>query len=182
MDLAPACGRSAAGAGPRQDLLPQRQEMVRAAAVAVSQRTRRTAAFLTGPGLEPFAAVSGNSIRWFLVKFTPPATVRSGFIARRSIFAMISALVYARHNGARERGGHKLFPGRRLDVALRAAVSLVAGAFFVSLCGGMDSPAHAAPSACDDAAELAFLPSPIAPWKGAPLRVLFAAEKPLEGK
>ena len=61
-------------------------------------------------------------------------------------------------------------------------MSLVAGAFFVSLCGGMDSPAHAAPSACDDAAELAFLPSPIAPWKGAPLRVLFAAEKPLEGE
>ena len=61
-------------------------------------------------------------------------------------------------------------------------MSLVAGAFFVSLYGGMDLPAHAAPSACEDAAELAFLPSPIAPWKGAPLRVLFAAEKPLEGE
>ena len=36
--------------------------------------------------------------------------------------------------------------------------------------------------ACDDAAELAVLPSPVAPWKGAPLRVVFAAEKPLEGE
>jgi hypothetical protein len=35
---------------------------------------------------------------------------------------------------------------------------------------------------CEDAAELAVLPSPIAPWKGAPLRVIFAAEKPLEGE
>ncbi|MET0924345.1 MAG: hypothetical protein ABWY47_14500, partial [Xanthobacteraceae bacterium] len=26
------------------------------------------------------------------------------------------------------------------------------------------------------------MPSPIAPWKGAPLRVIFAAEKPLEGE
>ena len=35
---------------------------------------------------------------------------------------------------------------------------------------------------CEDAAEVAFLPSPITPWKGAPLRVMFAAEKPLEGE
>ena len=27
-----------------------------------------------------------------------------------------------------------------------------------------------------------MLPSPLAPWKGAPLRVMFAAEKPLEGE
>ncbi len=27
-----------------------------------------------------------------------------------------------------------------------------------------------------------MLSSPIAPWKGAPLRVVFAAEKPLEGE
>jgi hypothetical protein len=35
---------------------------------------------------------------------------------------------------------------------------------------------------CDDAAELAVLSSPIAPWKGAPLRVVFAAENALEGE
>ena len=31
-------------------------------------------------------------------------------------------------------------------------------------------------------ADLAVLPAPLAPWKGAPLRVVFAAEKPLEGE
>ena len=35
---------------------------------------------------------------------------------------------------------------------------------------------------CEDATELAVLPPPIAPWKGAPLRVVFAAENPLEGE
>ena len=33
-----------------------------------------------------------------------------------------------------------------------------------------------------DTAEIAVLPSPIAPWKGAPLRVIVAAEKPLNGE
>lgn len=42
--------------------------------------------------------------------------------------------------------------------------------------------ARAQQSACDDAAEIAVLPSPLAPWKGAPLRVIFAAEKALEGE
>jgi hypothetical protein len=37
-------------------------------------------------------------------------------------------------------------------------------------------------AACEDAADIAVLPSPLAPWKGAPLRVIFAAEKPLEGE
>ena len=46
----------------------------------------------------------------------------------------------------------------------------------------MDSRAEGSPGTCEDAAELAVLPSPIAPWKGAPLRVIFAAEKPLEGE
>jgi hypothetical protein len=35
---------------------------------------------------------------------------------------------------------------------------------------------------CEDAAELAVLSSPIAPWKGAPLRVVFAVENPLDGE
>jgi len=61
-------------------------------------------------------------------------------------------------------------------------VSLLAGAFFFVLCLGMDQRAEGLPGACEDAAELAFLPSPIAPWKGAPLRVIFSVEKPLEGE
>jgi hypothetical protein len=35
---------------------------------------------------------------------------------------------------------------------------------------------------CPDAADLAVLAAPLAPWKGAPLRVIFAAEKPLQGE
>lgn len=42
-----------------------------------------------------------------------------------------------------------------------------------------NSPAGAA--SCDGAAELSVLPSPIAPWKGAPLRVMVVTEKPLQG-
>ena len=46
----------------------------------------------------------------------------------------------------------------------------------------MESRAQGPVGSCEDAAELAILPSPVAPWKGAPLRVIFAAEKPLEGE
>jgi hypothetical protein len=35
---------------------------------------------------------------------------------------------------------------------------------------------------CEGAAELAVLSSPLAPWKGAPLRVLVAVEKPFDGE
>jgi hypothetical protein len=61
-------------------------------------------------------------------------------------------------------------------------VSLIAGAFLLVLGSGTDSRAAGSPGACEDAAELAFLASPIAPWRGAPLRVVFAAEKPFEGE
>jgi hypothetical protein len=45
----------------------------------------------------------------------------------------------------------------------------------------VDSPAQAAPGDCGDAAEIQVLPSPLAPWKGAPLRIMVVTEKPLEG-
>jgi hypothetical protein len=57
---------------------------------------------------------------------------------------------------------------------------LIAGAFFVCLFSAAD--AQGPSGSCEDAAELAVLPMPLVPWKGAPLRVLFAAEKPLEGE
>ncbi|SDT51882.1 hypothetical protein [Bradyrhizobium canariense] len=44
----------------------------------------------------------------------------------------------------------------------------------------MESPAQAAGN-CGDAAELTVVPSPLAPWKGAPLRVMVVSEKPLQG-
>ena len=59
---------------------------------------------------------------------------------------------------------------------------LIASALFVVIFTTADSQAQGANSACEDAAELAILPSPITPWKGAPLRVVFAAEKPFEGE
>ncbi len=74
---------------------------------------------------------------------------------------------------------------------------LIAGAFFVCLFSALGSQAQAQQAqaqqaqarppqaqigACADADELAVLPSPLSPWKGAPLRVVFAAEKPLEGE
>jgi hypothetical protein len=59
---------------------------------------------------------------------------------------------------------------------------LIAGACFAVLSSAAHAQAQAPLGRCEDAAELAVLPSPIAPWKGAPLRVVFAAEKPLEGE
>src|SRR5580704_16524735 len=51
--------------------------------------------------------------------------------------------------------GAQLFPGRQFVVAPRAAVLLIAGAFFFVLCAGMDSRAEGSPGTCEDAAELA---------------------------
>ena len=62
------------------------------------------------------------------------------------------------------------------------ALLLTTGAFFGLLFSGRESHAQAAFGACEKAAEIAVLPAPIAPWKGAPLRILIAAEKPLKGE
>jgi hypothetical protein len=74
-----------------------------------------------------------------------------------------------------------LFPARQSAAAVTALL-LIAGAFFVLLFSIAESRAEGPFGACEEAAELAVLPSPIAPWKGAPLRVVFAAEKALEGE
>jgi hypothetical protein len=74
-----------------------------------------------------------------------------------------------------------LFLARRFAAAATASL-LIAGAFFVSPFSVAASQAQGQIGTCEDADELAVLPSPIAPWKGAPLRVVFAAEKPLEGE
>ncbi|MGC2141260.1 MAG: hypothetical protein WA620_06725, partial [Methylovirgula sp.] len=63
-----------------------------------------------------------------------------------------------------------------------AAILPFASAFFILLSSAFHAPADAASSSCEDAAELAVLPAPLAPWKGAPLRVLVAAEKPFQGE
>lgn len=73
-----------------------------------------------------------------------------------------------------------MFPIRQF--AVPTALSLIAGAFFLLLISGAESRAEQSTGNCDDAAELAVLASPLAPWKGAPLRVVFAAEKPIAGE
>ena len=70
---------------------------------------------------------------------------------------------------------------RQFAAAVTASLP-IAGAFFLLLFSGADSHAQGPSAVCKDAAEVAVLPSPVAPWKGAPLRVLFVAEKPLEGE
>jgi hypothetical protein len=64
-----------------------------------------------------------------------------------------------------------MLPGRRFAAAA-AAFSLIAIGLFRM------PPAAAAPDACG---EVTVLPSPLAPWTGAPLRVMVIAEKPVEG-
>jgi hypothetical protein len=62
---------------------------------------------------------------------------------------------------------------------LAGRFAAAATAFF--LFSTMASPAQAASGICVDATDLSVLPSPFAPWKGAPLRVMIVTEKPLEG-
>jgi hypothetical protein len=55
----------------------------------------------------------------------------------------------------------------------------MAGACFALLLSVSDVRAQ---GGCEHAAEPAVLASPIAPWKGAPLRVIFALEQPVDGE
>ena len=43
-------------------------------------------------------------------------------------------------------------------------------------------PAAAPAASCEETTQVTVLPSPLSPWKGAPLRVIVASEKPLEGE
>ena len=65
-----------------------------------------------------------------------------------------------------------MFPGRRFAIAA-TAISLAAGGFLHT------SPAAA--EGCATASDITVLPSPVAPWTGAPLRVMVVAEKPVDG-
>jgi hypothetical protein len=66
-----------------------------------------------------------------------------------------------------------------VKMLLASRFAAAATALFLLLT--LDSAAKAASGSCGDAAELTVLPSPISPWKGAPLRVMVVSEKPLEG-
>src|SRR6202789_1290326 len=59
-------------------------------------------------------------------------------------------------------------------------VRLLAAATALLLTAALASRADAA-SGCADAADVTVLPSPLSPWKGAPLRVMVVWEKPVQG-
>lgn len=69
---------------------------------------------------------------------------------------------------------------RRLTVAATAWLPVACGFFFL-LFSTVESPAQATTGLCKDPAGLTVLPSPLAPWKGAPLRVMVVTETPVEG-
>jgi hypothetical protein len=70
---------------------------------------------------------------------------------------------------------------RQFIRAATTTLSLITGAFLLALAAGNARAQGSAP-ACDAAGEIAVLPSPWAPWKGAPLRVMLVTEKPLQGE
>jgi len=63
---------------------------------------------------------------------------------------------------------------------LRARLAAVAATALL-LVAAMASGAEAASGNCPDAADVTVLPSPVSPWKGAPLRVMVVSEKPVQG-
>jgi hypothetical protein len=75
--------------------------------------------------------------------------------------------------------GARVLLARQFAAAVAALLLTTAASFLFSV---IDAQAQASSGACEGAAELAVLPSPLAPWKGAPLRVIVAAEKALEGE
>jgi hypothetical protein len=86
-----------------------------------------------------------------------------------------------------EAKGARLSPTRAFAAAASALV-LPATAFFLSLVSVEAPRAQSSAGApriadpCTDGADLAVLPAPLAPWKGAPLRVVVTAEQPFEGE
>jgi hypothetical protein len=77
-------------------------------------------------------------------------------------------------------------PGRHFSTAA-AALLLAAGTClsvdaWAQTSPAQSAPAPGAPSKCAEALQVGVLPAPLEPWKGAPLRVLVAAEKPLGGE
>src|SRR5260370_38499714 len=68
---------------------------------------------------------------------------------------------------------------RQFAAAVAALLLTTAASFLFSV---IDAQAQASSGACEGAAELAVLPSPLPPWKRAPLRAIVAAERALEAE
>jgi hypothetical protein len=67
----------------------------------------------------------------------------------------------------------------RRYVSARSALLLAAGIVLTCAASIGAARAQSSEAACDNAANIAVLPAPLSPWKGAPLRVIVAAEKPV---
>jgi hypothetical protein len=74
-----------------------------------------------------------------------------------------------------------VFPRHR-NAAVRPASFAMAGVGLACLVAASSAEAKGETDACAEGAGLAVLASPVGPWKGAPLRVIFTTEKPLEGE
>jgi hypothetical protein len=74
-----------------------------------------------------------------------------------------------------------LSPLRRFGF-LATALPLIAASFLVVLASAAAARADTAPDSCSDAVGFAAMPAPLAPWAGAPLRVIIATEKPVDGE
>jgi hypothetical protein len=69
----------------------------------------------------------------------------------------------------------------RRFAAVTTAWSLIAAVIFAVVPAGQ-ARAQTPSGACDATAGLALLTAPVAPWKGMPLRVIVASEKPFDGE
>jgi len=74
-----------------------------------------------------------------------------------------------------------MLPARQFAVAAIASL-LIAWALSVSFPSRAEAKAPDPSGACAGDTGIAVLASPMAPWRGAPLRVIFAVEQPLEGE
>ena len=80
------------------------------------------------------------------------------------------------HCVAGREGDLPVLSARQFIGAATTALSLITGVLLLALAAGNARAQGSAPT-CDAAGEIALLPSPWAPWKGAPLRVMLTAKK-----
>src|SRR5262245_37612737 len=101
---------------------------------------------------------------------------------RQLHFAIIQPMVlrYCPGQGNLSRKGDQVVATRRFAAVVTVS-SLIAGSFFTLFFSAGESQAKDPSGICEEPSAIAVLPSPVAPWRGAPLRVLFVAEHPLEG-
>jgi hypothetical protein len=110
-----------------------------------------------------------------------PLDCRLGISAPRMDFAIVQPNLSQYFELRLKREAFQLLSARPLATAA-TALSLV-GATLLFFVPSMAHPqTEAAQSSCGDAFDVAVLSSPLTPWKGAPLRVLFASEKQLDGE